>query len=346
MDNRIRISVIGAGRWGPNLTRNFYTNPGSFVVSVADKDSSRLKLIAPNYPGIIVSESAEEIFKDPSVDAVVICTPTATHFELAKKALEYKKHVFVEKPLAKNSQECKDLIACAKKNDRTLFVGHVFVYNAGIQAVRKLIQNGDLGKIYYYQITRTNLGPIRTDVSSLWDLASHDLAILQYWEREMPSKVSAIGGRFLNPKNEDTVFATYTYPNQVMANIHVSWLNPKKVREIVIVGEKKMVVWDDMDLSNPVRIYDKNVTVDPPDTSAIVDTFAGFRASIHEGDTLLPKIRVNEPLYAECDVFLKTIRNPSASLSPGEQGLSVVQALEATDESLKQNGKEINIYYK
>ncbi|MBI4925391.1 MAG: Gfo/Idh/MocA family oxidoreductase [Bdellovibrio sp.] len=341
---RVNVSVVGVGRWGPNLTRNFYSNPDSFVVSVADKDITRLKLLEPHYPGIIITESADVIFKDSTVDAVVICTPTAMHYELAKKALENNKHVFVEKPLARDSKECKELITLAKKMNKVLFVGHIFLYNAGIQAVRKLIQNGDLGKIFYYQITRTNLGPIRTDVSSLWDLASHDLAILNYWQNAMPTKVSALGGRFINPGNEDTVFATYTFSNNVLANIHVSWLNPKKVREIVIVGEKKMVVWDDMDLSNPVRIYDKNVTVDRPE-SALVDTFAGFRASIHEGDTLLPKIRINEPLYAECDAFLKAVRDPSSCITPGEQGLAVVQALEATDRSLRENGKEIPINY-
>lgn len=347
MADKIRIGVIGAGRWGPNLIRNFHSDQTSTVVAVAEKSQSRLQLIRERYPDIQITESADDLFNNPAIDAVVVCTPTSTHFELAKKALEKGKHVFVEKPLAKTGQECRTLVELANRVNKVLFVGHVFVYNAGIQAVREFIKNDELGKIYHVQVTRTNLGPVRQDVSALWDLASHDIAILHYWFGQMPRRVSAVGGRFLSNNLEDTIYATYTYPGEILANIHVSWLSPKKIREITVVGEKKMLVWDDMNLDKPVQIYDKKVTIetDQQPNNAVVDTFVGFRASIHEGDTFIPKIGLNEPLAAECKAFLKAIRDPSTSLSNGEHGKLVVQALAATDLSLQERGREVEIHY-
>lgn len=347
--NQLRIGVIGAGRWGPNLIRNFDSHQSSKVVMVADTSRERLSLLSERYPSMRLSEKADDVLNHPEIDAVVICTPTVTHYELAKRALENRKHVFVEKPLAHTVEQCDSLVSLAKKNNLVLFVGHVFVYNAGIQVVRESIRKGELGRIYHLQITRTNLGPVRSDVSALWDLASHDLSILQFWLGEMPVKVSAVGGKFLGSDVEDTVFATYRFRDNILANIHVSWLNPKKVREITVVGEKKMLVWDDMNLDKPVQIYDKKITldklVDRQPENTIVDTFVGFRASIHEGDTYIPRIGPNEPLAAECAAFLKALREPSTSLSTGEHGKAVVQALVATDESLKQNGREVEIKY-
>jgi len=340
--NKLNIGVVGAGRWGPNLIRNFHSQQQCRVTSVADTLPSRLKLIQERYSDIFITESADEIITSQNVDAVVICTPTSTHFEMTQKALLNKKHVFVEKPLASTPAECKTLIELARQMDRVLFVGHIFVYNAGIQAARRIIQSGELGKILYIHMTRTNLGPIRTDVSALWDLAPHDLSILRYWLDQNPISVSAMGGRYLNPTIEDVVFATYRYPDQMIANLHVSWLNPKKVREIVVVGEKKMLVWDDMDLNHPLRIYDKKVTVDY-EKDTLIDTFINFRANIHEGDTVFPRVLLNEPLAAECVAFLNAIQEPSKSISSGAEGLAVVEALAAADASIRANGKEIAI---
>jgi predicted dehydrogenase len=341
---KIRIGVIGAGRWGPNLIRNYYTNLNSEVAVVVDQNEARLKLIEERYPGVATTTSTDLLISDPMIDAVVVCTPTVTHFDLAKAALENKKHVFVEKPLASTSEECATLVKIARKEKRVLFVGHVFVYNAGIQSVRRYIESGQLGKIDYIQILRTNLGPVRTDVNALWDLGSHDLSILQYWLGKMPEAVNAVGGCFLNNKIEDVVFATYRFPGNILANIHVSWLNPKKVREIVVVGEKKMLTWDDLDLNYPIKLYDKNISIDSPDNK-LVDTFMSFHANIHEGDTLVPKIQLNEPLLAECNAFLEAIKKPATSLSTGEHGLQVVQALEATSQSLRDKGREVRIDY-
>lgn len=343
--SKIQIGVIGAGRWGPNLIRNFDSHRDSAVIAVADSLPARQKAIKDRYPNLTVTGDAQEVLNNPNVTAVVICTPTASHYELTKTALENGKHVFVEKPLATTGAHCAELVRLAEKQKKTLFVGHVFVYNAGIQAAARYIRGGELGKILYVHATRTNLGPIRTDVSALWDLAPHDISILQYWLGELPDSVSALGGKFLNPRGvEDVNFATYRFPSGVMANLHVSWLNPKKVREIVVVGEKKMLVWDDMDINHPIRIYDKAVIVDRGDDK-IVDSFVGFRASIHEGDTLIPKLQLNEPLAAECNAFLEAVRNPASSLSNGAHGAAVVSALEATDVSMREQGRAVEIRY-
>lgn len=339
----LRLAVIGAGRWGPNLIKNFDSFQKSEVKVVADSDSARLDLIRNRYPHVSLSTQAAEVIQRSDIDAVVICSPTATHFELAKLALESGKHVFVEKPLARTSLECEKLVEIANQKQLTLFVGHIFVYNAGIQAVKKYIESGELGKVYYIHVTRTNLGPVRNDVSAHWDLASHDLSIVNYWTESYPTHVSAQGGRYLNERLEDVTFATYRYPREIMAHVHVSWLNPKKTREIILIGEKKMLVWDDMDLSSPIQIYNKKVTIDQG--SSLVDSFAEFRASIYEGDTLIPKIKLNEPLLAECTAFLEAVENQGKSLSNGIEGMRVVDALIATDASIQAKGKEVEIRY-
>lgn len=344
MLGKIRIGVVGAGRWGPNLIRNFLAHNHSSVTAVVDKDPIRQKMISDKYPELALANSASELFARADVDAVVIATPTATHFALATQALEAGKHVFVEKPLATDSAQCRKLVALAQAREKVLFVGHIFVYNAGVRAAGKYISSGELGRILYIHATRTNLGPIRTDVNALWDLAPHDISILQTWLKENPTSVSANGACFINTNVEDTAFATYRYRSGVMANIHVSWLNPKKVREIVVVGEKKMLVWDDMDINSPIRIYDKAVDFDLS-KEKVLDSFIEFRASIHEGDTLIPKIALNEPLSAECDAFLKAITIPGSSLSTGEEGTAVVQVLEATTQSMAKQGMPVEINY-
>lgn len=335
-----KIAVFGAGRWGPNLIRNFHTNGRSTVVAVVDQDQKRLDLIKSRYPEIKTFLSVSDLLENSDFDTAAVCTPTDTHYELTKELLENDKHVFVEKPLATKVEHCQELVEIARKKQRTLFVGHVFVYNAGIQAVKKYIDDNSLGKILYFHINRTNLGPVRTDVNALWDLAPHDLSILQYWLGEAPSSVTAMGACFLNAPIEDAVFATYRFKNNIFANVHVSWLNPKKVREIVVVGENKMLIWDDMNISNPVHIYDKKIEYKSED---LADTFLGFRNSIHEGDTLIPKIKLNEPLAAECEAFLDAIENPNQSLSSGEHGTGVVAALTATQTSMKEHSTEIPI---
>lgn len=344
MEN-LRLAVLGAGRWGPNLIRNFYTNTRSQVTWVVDLDESRHQKIREKYPDVRVSTNVRDVLEADNVDGVVVCTPTETHYELTKQILNADKHVFVEKPLATEVEQCRELTELAESKNKTLFVGHVFVYNAGIQAVKKYIDNGSLGKVLYFHINRTNLGPVRTDVNALWDLAPHDLSILEYWLGKPAKSVSATGACFLNAPIEDAVFATYRFDDNVFANLHVSWLNPKKVREIVIVGEKKMLIWDDMNLQHPVHIYDKTVEYKNQNQDDLPDTFMGFRNSIHEGDTIIPKINLNEPLSAECVAFLDAVENPASSLSSGTHGKNVVAALQATQASMRERSVEIEIKY-
>lgn len=333
------MGLIGFGHWGPGLARAFDSLAHVDLKAICDFSEVRQGLARQRYPEVMISAYPGEVIESPEIDAVVISTPTSSHFELAQAALNAKKHVFVEKPLATTAERCETLTRLAEAQGCCLFVGHIFVYNAGIQEVKRRLDEGELGKIHYVRMTRTNLGPIRNDVSVLWDLAPHDLSILNFWFNEMPATVSAVGGKYLNAEREDVVFATYRFPSGVLANVQVSWLDPKKVREVLIVGEKKMLMWNDLELSEPVRVYDKKVVVD---SSALADTYLGFRASIFEGDTLIPKIKLNEPLVAECQRFIESISDRSRSLSSGRMGTEVVRALEATELSLQNHGREVS----
>jgi predicted dehydrogenase len=341
---QLRIAVAGVGHWGPNLIRNFHTSNRSRVTAVCDQDVKRLDLIKSAYPDIRVTPSFEDLLNDKEVDAIVIATPTETHFGLARQSLSAGKHIFVEKPVATNKRDCDELLKLAKARQRHLFVGHVFVYNAGIRTVKNYIESQELGTIYYINLTRTNLGPIRTDVNAFWDLAPHDISILNYWFPEKPVSVNAVGAVYLNEGVADTVYATYRYASGMIANIHTSWLHPKKVREITVVGEKKMIVWNDLDLNHPIKVYDKNVTF-IKGQEQLIDTFSSFHTNIHEGDTLLPKIRLNEPLKAECEAFLDVILDGDKSLSSGLHGAHVVNAMLAAENSISTAGREVEIDY-
>ena len=335
----ITIGIIGVGRWGPNILRNFAVMDGVRIAAVCDADKKRLEAITKRYPEIQTTTDATALIGNGTIDAIVIVTPLATHYQLAKQALEAGKHVFVEKPLASSAPECEELIAIAAKKSRILFVGHTFKYNAGIRAAKAYIDSNELGKIYLIDANRTNLGPVRQDANALWDLASHDISIFSYWIGESPKSVSAHGGCYLNKRVEDVVYATFTYRDGIMAHVHASWLNPRKVREITVVGEKKMLVWNDMNLSEPIRIY--NVGFDKDDTYQ--DSFADFRLSIREGEVIIPRIQLNEPLMAECSHFIECVQKGVSPLTDGNDGLQVVKALEAATRSIKEQSRTISI---
>lgn len=336
MSSVINVAVIGAGRWGPNLVRAFGQVPGVSVCCVTDTDRRRLELIARRFPQTRTTTDIETVLDDRGVDAVVIATPVRTHFDLARRALESGKHVLVEKPLCRRVEECERLSDLANRNNVVLAVGHVFLFNSGIRKVRELIASDVLGRIQYIHATRTNLGPIRDDVNALWDLAAHDLSIFEYWLSASPLEVTAHGESFLRKGVEDVVVACYRYPNDVLACVHASWLNPRKVREITIVGDRKMAVWNDMDLIEPVRVYDKNVErrCEPP----YADSFGGFQTLVREGDVLIPHVPGGEPLAQECEHFIECIRTGATPINNAEMATSVVRALAATDESLRRRG--------
>lgn len=332
----LRIAVIGAGHWGPNLIRNFHNHQTSEVAWVADRDGVRLALTRSRFPEIRTTQDAAEVFADPKVDGVVIATPTVTHYELAAAALDAGKHVLVEKPIATRLAEAEELCARADRAGRVLMVGHVFLFNAAIRRVKEFLGQDKLGQVFYLSMMRTNLGPIRMDVNAAWDLAAHDIAIANYWLDAVPVGAAAHGGCWINDGIEDAVFAQLWYPGGIMVNLHVSWLSPRKVRDITIVGEKGMLTFDDMNLSEPLRLYDKQVT--DQRSPGFIDTFASFRTSIREGDILIPRVPTNEPLRAECEHFLECIAAGSRPLSDGWSGAAAVRVLAALERSMRNHG--------
>lgn len=335
------ITVMGAGHWGPNLIRNFHSGRQARVRWVVDRDASRLERVKNAYPDILLTSDPGEAIADPEVSAVVVATPTVTHFELVRLALKAGKHVLVEKPIATRSQDGIALRDLAREEQLVLMVGHVFLYNAGVRRVREVIQSGDLGEIHYLSMVRTNLGPIRTDVNVAWDLASQDISIANYWLDGQPRSASARGGVWINPGREDAVFATLTYPGNVLVHLHVSWLHPRKAREMTVVGERRMLTLDDMDMSEPLRIYDKHV--DGPVRVPFTDSFVSFRASIKEGDVTIPRVALSEPLTNECAHFLECVREGREPVTNADQAIAVVRALEAIDRSLRNDGKDADV---
>jgi predicted dehydrogenase len=338
----LRIAVIGAGRWGPNLIRNFGSNERSEVIWVADADQGRLNEVSRRFPRAKLTTVASEALSDDAVDAVVIATPTATHYALAKEALERGRHVLVEKPLCNGSTPARELHALAERGGLVLLVGHVFLFNPAIQWIRHHMQSGELGQIYYISSIRTNLGPIRRDVNAAWDLAAHDISIFNFWLGAGARAVSAQSGNWINPGIDDAAFATFRYPDRVLAHTVVSWLSPRKVRDITVVGEHRMLTYDEMNLNEPIRIYDKGVSEDTSD-AAFVDTFSSYRASIREGDITIPPVAIGEPLRHECEHFLDCILDGVRPLCGGPEAVRVVDALEALERSLRDEGREAEI---
>jgi predicted dehydrogenase len=334
----IVVNCVGVGHWGPNLVRNFCTHPEARVGTVCDLSQDRLRLIQRNNPSIAgVSTDAMATIKDPAAQAVVIATPVATHYKLARAALEAGKHVLVEKPLCSTVAEAEKLVGLAREVEKHLCVGHVFLFNAGIRAIREMILQGKFGRIFYIACTRTNLGPFRSDANALWDLASHDISVLNYWLAAAPSTVSATGRCYLNPHVEDVVTASFTYPGGITGYVTASWLNPRKVREIIVVGETGMVVWNDMDLVEPIRIYHKSVDIQREEQE-YADSFGSFRMAIRNGDVVIPHITGSEPLAAECGHFIDCALGRAQPVNSGASSLGVMRALEAADRSMRQQG--------
>ncbi len=331
MDN-IKLGVIGCGYWGPNLIRNFVEIPTADVVAVADLDEDRLTFIGNRYPAIKVTQNYHELFK-MGLDAIVIATPPATHYQLAMECLGQGLHVLVEKPLTLSSQTAKELVDYAKEMDAILMVGHTFEYNPAVRALRDLVQTGSLGTIYYIDGVRANLGLFQRDLNVIWDLATHDISILLYVLGMEPLTVSAQGSACVFDNIHDIAYLHMTFPQNVLAHIRISWLDPCKVRRITVVGSKKMAVYDDVESNEKIRIYDKGVEV-PPYTS----TFEEFKLSYRYGDVVIPHLSHMEPLRVECNHFLDSIMNKTQPLSNGESGLRVVKVLEAAERSLTNHG--------
>ena len=338
----VRVAVVGAGHWGPNLINNFQNSRRSQVSWVVDRDQARLERVRERFPDVQTTDDFDRVVRDDGVDAMVIATPTSTHFDLAHAALEAGKHVLVEKPLADSAERCEALCELAERERRVLMVGHIFVYNDAARQVKQIIEAGGLGRIYYIAMNRTNLGPIRVDVNAAWDLAAHDIALASYWLDAQPDSVSATGRDWINPGVEDAVFATLRYPSDVLVHLHASWLHPRKTRDITVVGEERMLTFDDMSLDEPLRIYDKQVAGDRSQF-AFADSQATFRMMVREGDIHIPKVAASQPLRNECDHFLDCIETGDTPLTDGREGLAVVRVLEAIDASIRDGGREVRI---
>jgi predicted dehydrogenase len=334
----MRIAVIGSGHWGPNHIRNFSSLPDVQVVAAADLDEKRLAVVARIYPTLRTVRDYRELVWDPQIDAVVIATPTRTHYEITKEALLAGKDVLCEKPLAIASAQCQELAERAVAKRRVLMVGHVFLFNPGISKLHELVKEGKAGRIYYAHATRTNLGPIRDDVNASWDLASHDVSIFNYLFGGAPLEVSATGGCFLQRNIEDVAFLSLFYPEGLLANIHISWMDPKKVREIIVVGDKTMLVWNDLDPEGPIRIYDKGVIQEP-----YYETFGEFQLLLRDGEISIPKVRMTEPLRLEAEHFIACVRERKNPLCDVGSALDVVRTLEAVDASLAARGQPVKV---
>jgi predicted dehydrogenase len=334
----VRIAQVGLGYWGPNLARNLVAVNGGELTMLCDSNRDSLERVGRQYRHARLVDDFAAVVDSPDVDAVVISTPVGTHFSMARDALQAGKHVMVEKPLATSSAECEELIRIAREQDLRLMVGHVFLYNAAVERVGEYISSGELGEVYYAYSQRLNLGQIRHDVNAMWNFAPHDLSVLCHWFDAEPTGVLAHGYSYIQPGIEDVVFMGLDFPGGVGANVHISWLDPLKVRRMTVVGSEKMVVYDDVSADAKITLYDKGVTrrMREPASERLGDfgSFAEFQLLLRAGDVLIPRIDFVEPLQRECQDFVDCIRTGATPRADGLQGLRVVRALEAAQRSL------------
>ena len=329
----MNIGVIGAGYWGPNLIRNFSQIQDCNMKTCCDLDQKKLDRIKSLFPEIHTSQQIDDILNDPTIEGVAIATPVYTHFDLAKKCLVNGKSVLIEKPFASSSQQCRELIELAEKQQKILMVGHTFEYTASVNKIKEILDSGELGLIHYISCQRLNLGLFQSDINVIWDLAPHDVSIILYLLNEFPESVNAQGMAHYKEGIEDVAVMTLNFSCGAIAFIHNSWLDPDKIRKITIVGSKKMLVYDDINAGEKIRIYDKGVEAPP-----YYDTFAEFHFSYRYGDIYIPRVQEHEPLRYECSHFLESIRKKQAPRSDGYSGLRVISILEAANKSLANGG--------
>ena len=334
----VRIGVIGCGYWGPNLIRNFSHLKGSQVLICSDLGEDRLSHMRNLYPQIETTTDYRRILGRKDVDAVVVATPPETHERLTVEALRAGKHVFVEKPLALSAVEGTRMVEEAAKAGRVLMVGHTFVYTAAVNKIKEVIASGELGEVFYVSTTRVNLGIFQESINVVWDLAPHDVSILNYILDAAPESVATQASCNIRKNIEDVAFLTLRYPGDVLAHVHVSWLNPNKIRSTTVVGSKKMLVYDDISAIEKIRIYDKGVTVTPH-----YDTFGEFNLSYRYGDILIPRLDDSEPLKVACQHFVDCVEKGTEPRSSGVHGLNVVRVLEAAVDSIREDGRLISV---
>jgi len=334
----IRIGVIGYGYWGPNLVRNFADLESACVTMVADRRSERLGHVARRYPGVRTTSAPEELIGDPDVDAVVIATPVRHHFELAMAALRAGKHVLVEKPMASTVEQAQRMIDEARRRRLVLMVDHTFVYTGAVRKIRELTVTGDLGDIYYYDSVRINLGLFQHDVNVLWDLAVHDLSIMDFVLQRQPAAVSATGFAHVSGSPENIAYMTMFFDGPLMAHVHVNWLAPVKIRRTLLGGSRRMVVFDDLEASEKVKVYDRGISVDPSPEN-VYQMLVGYRS----GDMWAPKLAVSEALSVEAAHFAECVTRGTEPITDGESGLRIVRLLEAASSSMAAQGRPVTM---
>jgi predicted dehydrogenase len=332
----VTIGVIGCGYWGPNLIRNFRVTPGAQVKVICDKDVERLNSLKALYPELQTQTEIEKVLNDKSIDAVIIATPVRFHFKMAKAALEAGKHTFIEKPMAASSEECEELIELAQKKNLRLMIGHTFLYSSPVRKIKAIVDSGDIGQIQYISSRRLNLGLFQKDINVAWDLAPHDISIILYIMEQTPQSVNCRGNCHVTPGIQDVTNMALTFKHNQLATIQNSWLDPRKVREMTIVGTRRMIVYDDVEPIEKIKIYDTRVDRPPH-----YNTFAEFTYSYHYGDIYVPYVKQEEPLKVECAHFVDCINTGGTPLSDGRHGLELVRILEASSESLRQNGAAV-----
>lgn len=340
--SKISVGVIGCGNWGFNHVRVFGEHSKCILSWCCDLNKNILKKINERYTTTKTTNSYEEILEDVGVDAVCISTPAITHFEIAKKALDKKKHVLIEKPLATNSKSATELVKRAIKNKVLLMPGHVFNFNPCIKKIQEIIKSGQVGNIFYLNSTRTGFGPIRNDVNAMWDLAPHDIYTIANLIGEWPVTVTATGSSFIRKKIEDVVFLSMKFRKNKIANVHLSWLNPSKIRRMEIVGDKKMIEFDDVSINEKVKIYNKRVIKD----TNINPSFLEFQLSLRDGDIYLPKISKEEPLKIECEYFLDSINKSKIDKKLCVEAIHTISVLEAAEKSMSNFSKDERIQYR
>jgi predicted dehydrogenase len=332
----LRIGVIGYGYWGPNIARNLQGLENAQLAMVCDKSEPALKRAARACPQAQLTTDFSEVLRSPDVDAVAIVTPVWTHYELAKAALENGKHVFVEKPFTSSTRQAEELIELAERRNLHIMVDHTFLFSGAVRKIREIIDAGTLGPLYYFDSTRVNLGLFQHDVSVVWDLAPHDLSIMDHIIAERPEAVVATGGSHLNGL-ADMAFITVYFPRNIIAHINVNWLSPVKVRTTLIGGKEKMLVWNDLEADEKIKIYDKGVQL--TNGQGVYDLLVSYRS----GDVWAPKCDQTEALKLELDYFVDCVRNDRAPLNDGASGLRVVRLLEAAERSLKEKGRLVSL---
>jgi predicted dehydrogenase len=334
----VGIGVIGYGYWGPNLVRNFSQANGGQVVAVCDQRAERRTLVEKLYPSVKTYADVDEMLSSPDVQAVAVATPVSSHFPLAMRALKADKHVFVEKPFAATVAEGEQMVAEAERRKLTLMVDHTFIYTSAVRKIKELISNGSLGDLYYYDSVRVNLGLFQSDVSVLWDLAVHDLSIMDFLIGRSPTMVAATGMSHVPGRPENMAYLTCFFTNNLIAHFHVNWLAPVKIRQTLVGGSAKMIVYDDIEMSEKIKVYDSGITVNQ-DEASVYQRHVGYRT----GDMWAPRLDNVEALKIEAEHFIECIQTGRQPLSSGEAGLRIVRILEAASRSMANHGQPVEL---